>query len=71
MFNNGVACGSADDDDDPPCATDVDTVCGVEKAGDTGTVVCSANLLFFMFGSASETGHTFARFRDSCTEVHI
>ena len=50
-----VTCDGADDDDDPPCATGADTVCDVETAGETGTVVCSANLTFVMFGSASET----------------
>ena len=52
-----VACDRADDDDDPPCATSADGVCNVETLGETGTVVGSANLTFFMLGSASDTGH--------------
>ena len=35
--------------------TDVDHVCHAETAGGTGSVVCSANLTFFMFFSASQT----------------
>ena len=51
----GIACGGADDDDDPPCATDVGNLFDVETAGETGSVVCSASLTFFRFGSASKT----------------
>ena len=51
----GIACGGADDDDDPQCATDVGNLFDVETAGETGSVVCSVNLTFFMFGSASVT----------------
>ena len=51
----GTACGGADDDDDPQCATDVGNLFDVETAGESGSVVCSANLTFFMFGSASVT----------------
>ena len=43
----GVICNGADDDDDSPCATSADTVCDVETAGETSTLVCSANLTFF------------------------
>ena len=35
-------------------ATGADTVCGVETAGETSTVVCSATLTFFIFRSASD-----------------
>ena len=52
----GNDCGGANDDDDPPCATDVGNLCDVKTASETGSVVCSANLTFFMFGSASEAG---------------
>ena len=31
----GIACGGADDDDDPPCVTDVGNVCDVETADET------------------------------------
>ena len=51
-----VTCDGAGHDDDLPCATGADTVCDVETAGGTRIIVCSANLTFFMFGSASETG---------------
>ena len=51
-----IDCGNADDEDDPPCVIDVDDVCDVETASGSCSVVCSANLTFFMFGSASETG---------------
>ena len=50
-----VTCDGADDDDDPPCATSADTVCGGETTGETSTVVCLANLTFFMLGSESNT----------------
>ena len=67
MFVGVIRSHDADDDDDPPCATGADTVCEVESAGETGIVVCSANLTFFMFGSASDL----MRFRDSSTDVGI
>ena len=55
MFNSGIICNDADDDDDPPYARGADIVCDVEITGETGTVVCSVNLTFFMLGSASDT----------------
>ena len=39
-----------------PCVTGVDDECDVETAGGTCSVACSANLTFFMSGSASEAG---------------
>ena len=50
-----VTCDGADDDADPPCTTSADTVCDVETISETNTVVSSAKLTFFMFGSASKT----------------
>ena len=43
----GIASGGADDDDDPPCATDVGNVCDVETAGETSSVLGSANRTYF------------------------
>ena len=48
-------CNDVHDDDDPPCATCVETVCDVENTGETCTFVCSENTTFFRFGSASDT----------------
>ena len=42
----GVLCDGPDDDDDPPCAKDANTVCDVETGCETNTIVCSANLNF-------------------------
>ena len=43
----GTASGGDDDDDDPPCATDVGNVCYVETAGETSSVLGSANRTYF------------------------
>ena len=51
-----VACGGADDDEDPPkYVTGAGSVCGVTVTDETGAVARSVNLAFFMLGSASDT----------------